>query len=145
MRRAIVLLAVMMMCAGFSYGQSKGVPQWKVVKEIHLSGQTAVVPPTTILTPAVEGLYRISLYDSASTVVQQQTVWSIVVDWTDKTGQDGNVGGQLIVQPGGMWNQYSSLCQPKVGTAVTFAVFASDPPPQDATYDVAVVIEELTH
>src|ERR1051326_8250694 len=145
MRRAAIVLIAVMMCASYGFGQNSGVPQWKVVKEIHLSDQTTSIPFTTILTPAVEGLYRISLYDSASTEVQQQTFWTIIVDWTDKTGQDGNFGNQLYVVPGGLWNQYSSICQPKVGTAVTFYVLPSDPPPQDATYDVAVVIEQLTH
>lgn len=146
MRKSTISLVAVLMCAWVSsFGQDNGLPQWKVVKEFHLTGQTAAVPPTTIFTPVVDGLYRVSFYLSTFTQIPQQNSWSISVRWTDQTGFFGVIGGPLDLSAGGEWNQFSSIFRPRVGTAVTYQVSLSDPPPHDATYDVAVVIEKLTH
>jgi len=59
MRKAGIVLIAVMMCAGYSFGQS-GLPQWKVIKEFHVKGQTNALGPITLFTPAKDGLYRLS-------------------------------------------------------------------------------------
>jgi hypothetical protein len=58
----------------------------RVVATFHLSGLTAVLPTTTIFTPAKTGLFRISLY-SELTVANGQS--GDLVQWDDGLGANG--------------------------------------------------------
>lgn len=146
MRRAAVVLVAVMMCAGYSFGQSNGVPQWKVVKEGHISGGTGAINPTVLFTPAKDGFYRVSLYALTSGPFQNSVFFNFVVSWTNRA--DGLGLAELDECLGGLCFQDQNVIQvfaPKVGTPVSFAVITSDPPPQDSTYDTVFTVEELTH
>ncbi|MBZ5571483.1 MAG: hypothetical protein LAO09_06350 [Acidobacteriia bacterium] len=148
MKKSICLVAVLLCAWVSSFGQSNGLPQWKVVKEFHLTNQTNAIPTTVLFTPTKASIYRLSMYLSASANEAQNGQFYITVDWTDQTGLPGTNGGATDLSHGSetlSWIAPETF-SPKIGTPVTFTVVLSDnPPPQDASYSVAVIIEKLTH
>jgi hypothetical protein len=145
MRRAAIALIAVMMCAGYSFGQSNGLPQWKVIKEFHVMDQTAGVPLTILFTPTQNGLYRLSMYVSASTDIRQLTGWDMFVYWNDQTGLPAQFLLGADLTGGSTYQADSTLFSPQIGKPVAVYVQTGNPPPQDASYDFAVVIEKLTH
>ena len=147
MRKSTICLAVVLMCAWVSsFGQSNGLPQWKVVKEFHVTGRTESVGPITLFTPTKQGFYRVGLYISAFTNVHQDSGWNSSVAWTDRTGLIGTILTTTDLHNG---NSYSAvgpqIFSPQPGTPILFFVQAATPPPHDATYDIELNIEKLTH
>jgi hypothetical protein len=56
----------------------------QVVAKAKLPHQTATIPTTTIYTPAQTGLYRLSVYATLLTTVENsQSQWNVYVQWTD--------------------------------------------------------------
>lgn len=53
---------LLLLCSAMAFGQDQ--PQWKVVASVVLFNQRQALPPTTILTPIGEGIYRLTLYFS---------------------------------------------------------------------------------
>lgn len=142
--RKMILIAVLMCASVISFGQSNGLPQWKVVKEFHVADQTASVPPTVLFTPTQKGLYRLSMYVSASTDIKQLTGWDMFVYWTDQTGLSANFLLGTDLTGGTTYQADSAMFSPQIGKPVTVFIQTSNPPPQDASYCVALVIEKLT-
>lgn len=147
MRRMAIWLVAFLTCAWAScLGQNNGLPQWKVVKEFHVLHQTSTIPPTVLFTPTKDTLYRINAYMSGTTQVSQMTDWIAFIRWTDETGQNTSGGVSVFFNTlNSVFTTDFEIFRPKTGSGVTVEVDASDPPPQDATYDLAVIIEELTH
>ncbi len=56
----------------------------QIVAKAKLSHQTATIPTTTIYTPAQTGLYRLSIYATLLTTVENsQSQWNVYAQWTD--------------------------------------------------------------
>ena len=144
MRKIGVLIAVLMCASVSSFGQS-GLPQWKVVKEFHLSDSTTTIPPTVLFTPQRTGIYRITGYMSVESNMEQDAGWSWVVYWTDKTGRPGVTGLTPLLISGSNYLTLSSFsfCA-KAGDPVSFRTDPTFPVPQDATYNLEFTIEKLT-
>lgn len=144
MRRTICLVVVLM-CAWVSAFGQNNAPQWKVIKAGHIKSGTNAVGPLTLFTPTKNGVYRVSLYMSVSSNLQQNAGWLIQVAWIDQTGLQGfatlfpTLGGGSIFTEADPY-----IFSPQIGTPVTLALLPSDPPPQNATYDAAFTIEKLT-
>lgn len=66
MRRVMISVIAVMMCACCGFGQSSGLPQWKVVKEFHVIGSASPINSTVLFTPAKDDLYRLTALMSAS-------------------------------------------------------------------------------
>jgi hypothetical protein len=77
-----LICSVIVMCSLAAVGQ---VPQWKVVKVIHLTG-SATAQPMTILSPKTSSLYRLSAYMSIASPAHQGTGYYAALQWTDQTG-----------------------------------------------------------
>jgi len=145
MRRAAIVLVAVMMCAGYSFEQSLPKPQWKVIKEGHLTGGTEAIASTVLFTPAKNGFYRLAAYLSDSGPLQNACYY-LIVKWTDQTEHDANAS--LSGCPDGNhppFQDWSQSFSPKSGTPVSFAIELSDPAPHDTTYNFAFTIEKLTH
>lgn len=146
MRKIVILIAVVM-CAGVtSFGQN-GLPQWRVIKELHRSDQnTGDIGPDILFTPVKNGVYRASLYMSATSTEQQNAAWTIILDWTDETGLGGYLSTGAPLNTGrGFGMVGPSIFSPQVGKPVRVYILNSDPPPQNATYNFVMTIEQLTH
>lgn len=144
MRRAAIVLIAVVMCAGYSFGQSNGLPQWKVVKEFHVNNGVGPVGPLNIFTPKQNGFYRISCYMSITTAIQQDGGFFTFVLWTDQSGQPGGYIGCQATGDGRYTGAYINVFSPKPTLPVTLQIFLTDPPPQSATYNFAMTIEKLT-
>lgn len=147
MRKTTACLIAILTCAWVnSFGQSNGKPQWKVVKEFHLTGQTQSAGPITLFTPSEQGFYRVTVYLAAFTNMNQASGWSAAVSWTDRTGLAGTIITSTDLGDG---NSYSVVgpqsFSPKAGAPVQLFVEPQSPPPQNSTYDIELNIEELTH
>lgn len=120
-------------------------PQWKVIKEFHVFGGSAGIPPTVVFTPESNGLYRVSGYFAVFSTVVQDNGWLTKIYWTDQTGLPGSASLALYLNNGNYYTQVGpKIFSPQVGTPVYFVVPPTSPPPMDATYDVAFTIEQLT-
>lgn len=60
MRRVMIGLIAVMMCACHGSGQSSGQPQWKVIKEFQVTGGSVQIAPKVLFTPKKIGLYRMT-------------------------------------------------------------------------------------
>ena len=60
MRRVMIGFIAMIMCAGYSLGQSNGLPQWKMVMVKRIVGGTEPLKKTKIFTPTKQGIYRLT-------------------------------------------------------------------------------------
>lgn len=146
MRRVVICVIAVVMCAGYSFGQGDEVPQWKVVKAGHISGGTDAIGPTTLFTPEKDGLYRVSLYALVSGPFQQGVFFDVSVDWTNRIGDP--IFAELDMCFADLCFPDGSIVQvfaPKVNTPIIFTVKVSNPAPQNSTYDTAFTIEQLTH
>lgn len=141
MRRAAIVLVAVMMCAGYSSGQSNGLPQWKVVKVGQRANSCVEVGPMVILTPKKAELYRFGGYVSL-TSSEHNGSWIVEVHFTDTTGQ------AEIIQLGIGGNPYNGMApmpfSPLQGTDVTLHMYGQDLP-RDASCYTGFTIEKLTH
>ncbi len=144
MRKATLSLLVLLIAFSIhSFGQT---PQWKVVREFHLTNSTATVPQTVLFVAPALGVYRVSGYMAAYSNTPQNAGWSAEVLWTDRTGQ-GSAAVLFPVLSSGSSSQTISaqLFSPQPGTQVTFLIAPSNPPPQNSTYDIVLTLEKLTN
>lgn len=125
-----------------AFGQTR-LPQWKVVKVGRESG-SATIQQHVLFTPPTRGLYRISAYMSATSTVKQNTGWNALFEWTDQTGLSTAIGLSVTLTDGTQFQSYPPFVfTVKGGTQVVGSVSATDPPPQNAPYDLVYTIEKL--
>jgi hypothetical protein len=144
MRKATLSLLVLLI--GFSIHGFGQTPQWKVVKEFHLVNSMQTVPKIGFLDAPANGVYRLSGYMAVLSNTAQNAAWFGEVVWTDRTGAESNAG----MAPGLYYGSSSQtipaqiIC-PQPGTQISLYILPSNPPPQDATYDIVLTLEKLTN
>src|SRR5690242_2390958 len=121
MRRAGIVLLAVMMCAGYSFGQTSGVPQWKVIKGFHAIEQTATIPKTVILTPSKDELYRCTAHMALSYKAESGG-YNFFLNWTDRTGQPWSTSLGVNIFNNVIQDLNGQLFAPKPGTPVTISV-----------------------
>lgn len=83
-----------------------------------------------------------------STQLPQGAGWNVTFSWVDGGSDivDYRVTG---VELNNGRNDHATidpfLFRPEAATAIQFQLIPTDPPPHDATYDLAITIEQLTH
>jgi hypothetical protein len=138
MRKSAMCLLVVICLWGATSWQTER--QWRVIRDVALTNQTAGIPETTLFTPTKAGLYRYSIYLSGT---GQSGLWTLSINYHDLTGQATSIPVQIGPFSGDANAIWTSLplapisVQP--GTPVTFTIFGSGP----ATYNVGVTIEQL--
>ena len=82
----LAVLAFAVMSASEMSSQSNSVQYTRIVKRISLTGQVGGVPLTTLFTPSISALYRVSGY-SVTTTPDPKTSSNILEDllWFDGT------------------------------------------------------------
>jgi hypothetical protein len=137
MRKATIGLLVVLCLWGATSWQNQ--PQWRVVRVLVLTNQTAGIPPTTVFTPTKAGLYRYSVYLSGT---GQRGQWSLSINYNDLTGTPTSVGlevGPFSNEVNALWaNLPVAPFSAQPGTPVTFTTFGTA-----AAYNVGVTIEQL--
>lgn len=94
MRKGLVC-SLLVLCSLAAVGQS--VPQWKVVKVVHVQGGGSPgFRKSILLLPRTSGFYRATAYLGSSNLTQANTGWIAELEWTDQTGLPGDVNFALI-------------------------------------------------
>jgi hypothetical protein len=96
-----------------------------IVAKGKLPTQTAVIPTTAIFTPNHDGLYRLSVYATLLTTVENsQNSWQVGASWTDDAGSQSANSVLFSVNQLGpfVWSQVGSF-----GPALTFEAKAGSP------------------
>jgi len=127
-KRWALALSVAVLSVGALAAPHKATPPTIIATQNFLN-QTADLPPTTVFTPTVTGMYRISLYFEC----QQNTSCGfgskfVQLNYTDASGSTslgGEFGSDLVIHPAS-------------GTPVQVLTSGSIP-----TYNLYVVVEQL--
>ncbi len=133
-----------------------------IVARVALTGQTASIPTTILLTPSVDGLYRISSYGVITVPNATFGQWDVQLNWSDESGPElcsnflpcalmqmwsdpvethfgGATGNQGAFAP-----NTTTVVRVKAGTPLTFAVVPdSNGDTSGSTYDLFITVEHL--
>ena len=122
-----------------------------VIAKGALTGQTAPIPTTTIVTPTRDGLFRLTAYGTMTKFDgDSSSEWDYRVNWTDDAGR-GFVTGQYFGRGADLgpfaWSGVGAhgvtwTFEAKAGTPITYAVTQSGPPDQSA-YSLYYTLERL--
>jgi hypothetical protein len=118
----------------------------RIVAEFARFGQTATIPLTTLFTPKEDGLYRLSAYFVIESNVNANALWAFQFIWTDHGGSANRVVTLVANQnapPPSSFQQTVTAFNARAGAPVSYVVTPSNPPPQDATYDLYFTVEKL--
>src|SRR5271154_2878315 len=87
---AALLLAVFAFTLGnrFATAAPTGTVTPVIVASRALTGRTTMIPTTTLFTPSVTGLYRVSAYIAMSTAGTTGCPWELTLGWTDDAGAE---------------------------------------------------------
>jgi hypothetical protein len=114
-----------------------------IVAQVALTGQTASIPKTTLLTPKRNGLYRISLY-----AVPTATVGESAVDFQFMYGDDAgqefitfSILANSVIGCVGNGCSFTSIARDNAGVPLTF--YAAVPSDSQITYDLFITVEQL--
>jgi hypothetical protein len=123
-----------------------------VVANLALKGQTAAIPITTLFTPKVTAMYRISTYMVMTTPATTNGLWALNLGWTDDAGVEGPQQISAIDDTATPPNAYAFppvqntvqtvIIRALAGTPVTYSVSI---PGESAggTYEVFTTVEGL--
>jgi len=112
--------------------------------------QTAPIPPTTIFTPSQDGLFRLSMYGTMTTIdPNSQSGWRYTLTWTDASD---TVNIQVLFassdNEAGRWAGFSGepawtpAFQAKAGIPVTYSI-TQNGPPDSSVYALYWAVERL--
>ena len=137
--------------AGASAPISYASPQ--IVARGKLFNQTAPIPTTTILTPAQNGLYRLSVYGTVTTSTCSGSIWAYTPAWTDDSGVLGSESG-ILQSAGDCLGPFISVVsyddqggvvvtfEAKGGTAIDYSV-SQIGSPDGTAYSLYYTLERL--
>jgi hypothetical protein len=120
----------------------------RVVAHVSLTGQSHGIPSTTVFTPTVSGLYRISAYMTLTVPQEQVGDWILGLGWNDDAGTESTT---LVEQPVSATppfayetnqNMNTFTFWAKTGIPVTYNVTVSGNP-TGTQYELFFTIERL--
>jgi hypothetical protein len=120
-----------------------------------LVNQSAPIPTTTILTPAQNGLYRLSAYATITTPASNYGgFWEYNFMWTDDSGIAATGGNSVLYAGSGntsagpfVWNGVAAfgptiIFEAKAGTPIAYSVTLAGTP-DDSVYALYYTLERL--
>lgn len=130
---------------GTGFGQTATPPNPQIVARVNLTGQTNPIPTTTIFTPPVDGLFRISGV-MVTTVANGDSsgTWGLGVNWSPDPGPQTLccVIGTNTRFVGGGGSVETITIRSDAGIPVTYFV-QSTGNTQGTTYEVFFTVERL--
>jgi hypothetical protein len=158
MYKTIAVAALLLAAFVFTSGNRSAdaspttLPSPVIVARVALLGQTATIPTTTLFTPKVSGLFRISAYLAMTTQGTTGGVWTFQVGWTDEAGAEAPTEVPLYVTdnqrpPNAFaWGQNISgeqtvILRAIANTPVTYTVFGDAS--AGGAYEVFITAERL--
>ena len=138
----LLAIAVTLVPASSSAASS---PQ--IIKRVSLTGQTADIPMTTLFTPNVAGLFRISIYGTVIHPASSYGCSSMVLEWNDGGGSqsgrvvNGNQSCPNFLESDALgFTEETILVRSNAGTPVSYTIFSNAP---GVIYDVFITVERL--
>jgi hypothetical protein len=122
-----------------------------VAKKI-FRNQTQAIPQTTLFTPAVTGIFRVSVYMAMTSPVNGTSAWNLGWNWTDHAGAEQTYLATLLDNATPPYDFANGNGLPIPPVPFTFEAVAGQPvsysvsPPNDphgGTYDLVLVVERL--
>ena len=123
-----------------------------IVASRALTGRTTMIPTTTLFTPSVTGLYRVSAYIAMSTSGTTGCPWDLTLGWTDDAGAEQ---AQNLLQlsasahpPDAYGFGENALTQTAImravaGSPITYNVPATGCSGDNGTYELFLTAERL--
>jgi hypothetical protein len=154
---AAILLATIVFTSGNKPADASAVgqPSPVIVARLSLTNQTQQISTTTLFTPPVTGLYRVSVYFAMTKNVNSQEEWLTSLYFTDDGGFESMSGDTAVAR----LNDFSTSIPPVAWAVthsgdpvapVTFRAIAGTPvsysvggPATGDTYDLFIVAERL--
>jgi|SRR5580700_1734987 hypothetical protein len=141
MRSLTACLVILLGLCGSGFGQAGKVPV--IAANVSIVNQTGQIPPTVLLTPTGNSLYRVSVYFSVLTPGSQNggNLWCVNITWTDD-GQKRTKTAQVNTSTVG---NYTTLVIPVRAIAnqpLSYSLVGCDgiaPEP----YDLLITVEQL--
>jgi hypothetical protein len=124
-----------------------------IVAKVNLTGQTTVIPSTTLFTPKVNGLFRISVYMTMTAQGNDGGAWDFSLNWADDAGAEAltpmlELNDQSAppfaygYEPSQNFEGTFAF-RANAGTPVTYTVNNFNFGRGDGTYEVFVTVERL--
>jgi hypothetical protein len=140
MRKSLFCLLLLAIACTIANAQSA-----PIVAQVTLTNQTAGIPPTVLVNPSVDGLYRVTFYFNAlKGSPRGEDDWTLSIKWFDtsservKTFEITTIQGEMVP----LWNSASIPVYVKAGTSLTYAT--SDLlPNRQSFYDLFITVEQL--
>lgn len=149
MKKLIGILATLLCSCAVMYSADSSQHPPVIVAQRAFRGQGAAISPTTLFTPATDGMYLVSVYVSASNTAGGKAFPNVYLSWTDdvnawQSQQIGVSGGSSLnfTWGSGQFVVVDLAHQPiQMGTTAPFN--PSDDAANVTTYDLYVVVEQL--
>jgi hypothetical protein len=131
---------------------ASGLPSPVILARVSLTNQTAVIPTTTIFTPAQSGVYRVSTYLAQTANLQTGLgTWYLEFNWTDEAGAE-QATPIFVVDRQAAPQAYGSTQAGDLVNNFTFRAIAGQPVSYSVTdlgsgaagtYELFIVLERL--
>jgi hypothetical protein len=143
MRRSMVCLLVALLGWTSSFGNESSYP--RIVAKVHLRGQTAPIPRTTIWTPKESGLFRFSGVMVVTVPSNQAGSWCTTIDFTPRRKKASSQQWDCVnSQVAGFGVSSSALAVWDIaGAPLTYQVSVGSGNPQGSTYELFFTVERL--
>jgi hypothetical protein len=149
-RSMVCLLVVLLTWGTSSFGNDSknrttdvGYP--RIVAKIHLTGQTAPIPTTTVWTPKKSGLFRFSGVMVVTAASSQNGNWGTTIGFTPLRGGPTSllwieINSQVV---GGGVSAYPLTVWDIAGQPLTYEVPVVSGNPQGSKYELFFTVEQL--
>lgn len=140
MRKATSICFLLLALCSVTFGQS---PQWTVVQNVVLYGQSQAISPTTLLTPSDPGMYRITMYFSTVSGISPIGTFNALYSGTDVSGVEIGDGSGAVCGKQGFHSSVPLTVSLKPNAPLTYQVRADIPPSSSCVYNLAITVEQL--
>jgi hypothetical protein len=149
MKKLIGILATLLCSCAVMYSADNSQHPPVIVAQRAFRGQRAAILPTTLFTPATDGMYLVSVYVSASNTADGKAFPNVFLSWTDdvnswQSQQIGvSTGSSLNVTWGSGQFVVVELAHQPIQVSTNASNNSSDDAANSATYNLYVVVEQL--
>jgi hypothetical protein len=139
MRKSLSCLFVVVALAIGAAAQSP-----TIVAQLTLKDQTASIPRTTLLTPTVDGLYRITAYFNLAKGDALGTRWCLFVYWADdNTQRSAALGAEAAGDSGPSFSSFVIPAQIQAGRPLRYQTGPCPGGTKNDPYSLYITVEQL--
>jgi hypothetical protein len=134
----LLVLSLIVLASAAAFAQSP-----VIVAQVSLLNQQNTIPTTTLVTPATNGVYRVSAYLIGSKY-DNQNEWNVGLLWKDEIGQEKTIQNWLIAPNNQipLYSQAMQILRATAGNPITYHVGVLGTP-RGVTYNLFITVEQL--